>query len=51
MKLELPLESINVILQILGVRPYQEVFTLITEITAQVQPQVNATQKVDKVET
>ena len=50
MKLELPLEKINELLQALSTQPYQNVFQLISEITKQVQPQVDTPKEIEEVD-
>ena len=50
-KLELPLDQINIILESLGAQPYIKVSAVIDEIRAQAIPQAQALEQAQKTET
>lgn len=50
-KLELPLDQINIILESLGAQPYIKVSSVIEEIRTQAIPQAQALEQAQKTET
>lgn len=50
-KLELPLDQINIILESLGAQPYIKVSAVIEEIRSQAIPQAQALEQAQKTET
>lgn len=48
MKLDLPLETINYILSVLGKRPFEECFQVIAEIKKQAQAEMDKPIEVEK---